>query len=348
MTARTGLVHLDPDKLKRRLLQAGISKTAISLATGLSRATIDRAFAGQGIFNSTAQRLVKQLGIERVEEVVLWDNTEASQGQSGDALVAGEWRIDEYLGPTVTASNELQYRICRMRHEFVPERLGRGKWYDLRHLNQSERDRRREHLVRHSRVCDRLKNHPTVATNFNSQPGPVGDTWWVVDEWLDGPTLAAQLDVGPVEQARLPRLMREIAEGLKALHQANIMFRELAPSRVILAGEKGRAVLTEFELAKLLDKAPSVSADWPDDPYRAPEIGGPTVDYRADLYSWARIFVHAATGELPEQGEEEDSLTQVDVPKALWRLVLDSLSPGPSDRPESLDLILRAVENWSA
>ena len=63
--------------------------------------------------------------------------------------------------------------------------------------------------------------------------------------------------------------MREIAGGLSALHRAQIVMRELAPSRVLLAKSDGRAVLTDFELAKLLAGGPTVSPgeEWPEDPY---------------------------------------------------------------------------------
>ena len=78
-------------------------------------------------------------------------------------------------------------------------------------------------------------------------------------------------------------LMHEIALGLDALHSASVVFRELAPSRVILAADDQRAVLTDFELAKLLDTGPTVSTSWPDDPYRAPEVEDATASERSDL-----------------------------------------------------------------
>ena len=55
-------------------------------------------------------------------------------------------------------------------------------------------------------------------------------------------------------------------------------------------------VLTDFELAKLLDGNPTVAGRWPDDEYRAPEIGEEGIDERADLYSWGRILVRAIAG----------------------------------------------------
>ena len=42
----------------------------------------------------------------------------------------------------------------------------------------------------------------------------------------------------------------------------------------------------------------TVSADWPDDPYRAPEVEGGVADATTDLFSWARILLHAAASSL--------------------------------------------------
>ena len=66
----------------------------------------------------------------------------------------------------------------------------------------------------------------------------------------------------------LARVMRQIAEGLKALHAAEIIRRELSP-RFVLLRESGieSVVLTDFELGKLFDGSPTVASDWPSDPY---------------------------------------------------------------------------------
>ena len=94
-----------------------------------------------------------------------------------------------------------------------------------------------------------------------------------MDRWIEGTTLAEQLDAGAWPAEQLPRLAAELLRGLDGLHCAGVVFRELAPCRVLIAADDGRAVLTDFELAKLMDNVPSVSGDWPTDPYRAPRSG---------------------------------------------------------------------------
>ena len=347
---RDGLVHLDPDKLARQLRRLGLTKTALAGKTGLSRSTVIKATRGEGIFPDSAQRISQSLGFEDAESLMPTPAADKEPMTGVDAeAVGGQWQPIEYLGPWITASNGLQFRVCRLQHCFVPGRQGRGKWYDLLHLSTQERQAHREHLLRHPVVCDRIGTHAHIVDNLSTSPGPQDHAWWVVDRWLGNETLAKRLPPGgtgiPLDQ--LGRLMYEIALGLEALHAADIVFRELAPSHILLSDD-GRTVLTDFELAKLLDGSPTVSRDWPEDEYRALEVDGGVVDVRADLFSWARILVHAATGSLPGKGRETDALTRVGLPKAVWRVAVDCLSPGPGGRPGSIQQILPSLQKWAA
>jgi serine/threonine protein kinase len=135
--------------------------------------------------------------------------------------------------------------------------------------------------------------------------------------------------------------------GLAALHNAGIIFRELAPARVLIADHDRRAVLTEFELAKLLDGSPSVSSEWPEDPYRAPEIDGGTATIQSDLYSLAHVAVAAISGSDADALHSEESLGSVKLPKRLQRLLLQSLEPIPAKRPIDLAPVMKELSCWS-
>jgi len=117
---------------------------------------------------------------------------------------------------------------------------------------------------------------------------------------------------------------------------------------VILAKSDGRAVLTDFELAKLLDTGPTVSANWPDDVYRAPEVDAGAADERSDLYSWARVLIHAATGQRPSNEEGKNMLINPGLPEAVWRLATRCLAKRPSARPASVRDVLPVLQEWSS
>jgi len=344
---RDGLVHFDGEKVARQRRRVGLTKSGLGEAAGVSRNTMLKAERGEGIFPSSAVLIAKALGLDDVEVLMPSQVENEPAGEVGEEPVGGEWRAVEYLGPWITASNGLQLRICRMEHRHVAGRRGRGKWYDLLHLATRTRLALRAHLLRHAAVCERIGTQPNLADNISASPGRNDNSWWVVDRWVEGRTLADHLREGPIQGSRLSRVMHEIALGLKALHKAKVVFRELAPSRVILAEEDGRAVLTDFELAKLLDSGPTVSDEWVDDPYRAPEVEDGLASEAADLYSWARILLHAATGDMPPpKGRDLEALTRVGIPKAVWRVAADCLAPGPSKRPRDIGQVLRVTGNW--
>jgi serine/threonine protein kinase len=344
---RDGLIHLDPEKLERRRVQLGLTKNALSERSGLSRNTMLSAARGNGVFPDSARRIAEALGYDDASQLMLCRPGDGGRAEIGATKAGDEWQVKEYLDDWQRASNGLRFRICRLRHEFVDERLGRGKSYDLEQLATRTREEIRAHLVRHPRVSERIGPHAHIAENLNAFPGRNDNLWWVVDRWVGGTTLEDHLQHEAFPTEQLGRLMHEIAQGIEVLHSANVVFRELAPSRVILAADDRRAVLTDFELAKLVDTGPTVSTDWPDDPYRAPEVEDATASEGADLYSWARVLLHAATGrELPPKGQDADALTRVGLPKGVSQIAMACLSPGPSDRPKNVKQVLRATGRW--
>ena len=100
--------------------------------------------------------------------------------------------------------------------------------------------------------------------------------------------------------------MRELAEGLQALHDHGIVRRELTPESIVLREADSSVLLTDLELAKLLDGSPTVSLRWNETPYLAPEVHSGKVDARSDIFSWGQILYHAATGTRPDEDSESN------------------------------------------
>jgi serine/threonine protein kinase len=220
-------------------------------------------------------------------------------------------------------------------------------------LATRDHEQLQEQLLRHPRTCRRFRGQPQIPLNLAVYPENGRDTWWIVDEWTDGSTLEQNLHLGPLLAGDLPQVMRQIALGLQALHRAVVIRRELAPRNVLLRQERGAVsntvsgtvsgtvLLTDFELGKFLDRSPTVSAEWPMDPYRAPEVGtAPHLDGRADLFSWGRICVHAATGALPPLGEDAPFLARAHLPAAVRQIVERCVQLVPDDRPAGIDEVL--------
>lgn len=338
--ADDSFVRLDPDKMNQFRKAKGLSRNDFCFKAELDQRTVRKVFGGEPVRIDCAVRAAKALGIDNLESVLL----ETSRLRESPPEL-GEWAPERTLSKWLTASNGLQYQINLLTHRFLPKTFARGKCYDLAPLADAERTRLRDHLIRHPQVCRRLQPHPHLPVNERVFPAENQKQWWVIDQWVPGLTLADVLPKGPLAKEILPRVLREIALALKSLHEAKIVRRELSPSYIVLRDADGSVLLTDFELSKLLDGSPTVSNDWPVDPYRAPEVGPEGANLTVDLYSWGRILVHAALGELPEKVCERDWV-RLELPKQVESLVRRCVAPNRSKRPESVDEILVGMAGW--
>jgi serine/threonine protein kinase len=337
----------DPLKLKRLRVAAGLTVQDFVKAADLDRTTVGKILRGDPVFlKSLKQAGENVFGIESPLELLHPDELHAlgvsTEVPSPEHVL--EWEIVEYVSSWEKTSNGLQFQRLRLRHRFLDGRLALAKCYELRHLPTAERQRLEEHLRRHVEVSEQVGVHPNIAENLTA--AWVGGLWWVLDRWVPGESLANRLRQGPLGEYELQVIMRGIAQGLRALHSAGVIRRELTPDSIWLHEKDDRPILTDLELAKLTERAPTVSPDeWPDDPYRAVEVGGDApLDARADLYSFGRIFVHAATGKLPERGKEQ--LPAASIPEAVRNIVLQCVAVPRSQRPESISTVLAALKGW--
>lgn len=340
----SSLVYLDVAKLERARIAVGMSWRDLATQTDVAWNTMRKLSAGEGVFPHVAHKVAITLKCEVLSLLAERDprfEPPCAQVVSAD----WEWELAGYIDLGRRASNGLHYFVCRMQHRHMTGRLGRGKFYSLSGLSERERSEKRLHLLRHPEVCSRVRS-PFVAETYSVTPVGHDVGWWIVDRWIEGTTLAEQLDAGAWSADRLPRLATELLRGLDALHGAGVVFRELAPCRVLIATDDSRAVLTDFELAKLMDNVPSVSGDWPTDPYRAPEVESGQVTAASDLFSWSRLVLHAAAGVLPPMGNERETLAGLDLPKKVKSLLADCLSVVAAKRPQSATDALSVVERW--
>ena len=338
----------DPLLLKRLRIAENVSAQDIQKKTGFSKDTVRKLLRGEPVFLSTLCDTVSTVFNIHDANEVLHPEELAKLGVKTDVAPAGqvlEWQIEQYLTGWQETSNGLQFQLARLEHRFLPERLARGKCYELRHMTTAERAEVDAHLRRHIEVCDRIGDHPNIAKNVTASY--VNDLWWVLDVWEEGETLAQRLMAGTLSEYELQFIMTGVANGLARLHEADIIRRELTPASVILQKSSDRPVLTDMELAKIAEASGTVSPkEWPDDPYRALEVtGNSPIDKSVDIYSWGRIFVHAATGDLPARGEETLP-TGDSIPAPVREIVLQSVELLPKDRPKNMKNILKALKGW--
>lgn len=344
---RTGVVELDYGGLTAVCKEQGKLVDDVFDEAELARHTRERIEDGHGIRRSTLGALLKVLGPQNLGRILLHESNPSTQAQDGSGQSRSdplaEWTEPQFLTPWITLPNDLQYQVSKRRHRHLTETFARVKCYELRFLSDEERKRRSEHLLRHPTVCRKLTPNPRIPINQGAFPDSWWDCWWVIDYWIDGTPLS---DVLASERFSLPeivRIGRELAEGLKLLHDNGMVRRELNPKHVLLRTPDRSVVLTDFELAKLLGGAPTVAKGWPADPYRAPELGEEEAAISVDIYSWGRIMIYMALGLLPAAGREKKSLHGSDLPESLIDLLVRCVGDSPRSRPGTMQNVLDAL-----
>ena len=346
--------RVDPLKLRRLRVQFGLTIEKFWAAAIMDSGTAKKLFKGGPASLTTIVKAAKVFGIANHLELLHPDEllalgVDPTVPSSPNHVL--EWEAESpRLSAWERTANGIQYQVAKLRHRFLLEgRFARGKCYELRHLPTAERRQMDECLNRHPAVCERIGKHPNIAENLTAAFVEDGGLWWVLDRFEEGPTLKERLAEGPLELPDVKKVMLGIANGLRAMHEAKIIRRELAPRFIILRAKDGSPVLTDFELAKLLEGRPTVApkGGWPDDPYRAAEVSGDgTVDERADAYSWGRIFTEVVLGSLPAKGQERTAFQKANLPASVREIVLRSVALPRSDRPSNMDELLKTVRQW--
>ncbi|MEV6122436.1 serine/threonine-protein kinase [Streptomyces sp. NPDC052077] len=188
---------------------------------------------------------------------------------------------------------------------------------------------------------------------------PEAERPWMATLFIPGPTLADRVKRnGPMDAARLRRLMAGLAEALRDIHRVGVVHRDLKPSNVLLA-EDGPKVIdfgisrpTDSELrtetGKLIGTPPFMAPEQ----FRRPRQVGPA----ADVFALGSLMVHAATGRGPFDSDshyvvayqvvhDEPDLTGL--PEALAPLVLRCLAKDPDERPTP-DELMRELRGEAA
>ncbi len=181
-------------------------------------------------------------------------------------------------------------------------------------------------------------NHPNICTLYDVGPN------YLVMEFIEGSTLAAEIKKGPLAPETAARYGAQIAGALAEAHALGIVHRDLKPSNVMLT-RHGVKVL-DFGLAKMLSAA-SITDGITDThavmgtpAYMAPEqVEGQEPERSADLFSLGLVLYEMAVGKLPfpgaSLGQMLSSGAHPAMPAALARARRHSARPGWPGRQAS-------------
>jgi serine/threonine protein kinase/ribosomal protein L40E len=207
-----------------------------------------------------------------------------------------------------------------------------------------EREARTAASIRHPNVVD--------VTDFGKTPEGV---FFLVMEYVEGETLHHLLRrEGTLSAKRALTLLRQVAEGVEAAHDAGILHRDLKPANIFIMQRKkksgasaddGFVKVGDFGLAKIVNDAvaEAISASGPASrgiigtpEYMSPEQmqPGASLDARADVYAIGTIAYHMLGGRPPFTG---------DLPQLIMQKMMNSPPPLSGIRTDITPEVERAV-----
>ena len=161
--------------------------------------------------------------------------------------------------------------------------------------------------------------HPNVVSVYDVNQ--TDGIYYIVMEYVDGITLKKYIEKNgklPVKEAT--SIAIQIAQGISAAHNANIIHRDIKPQNVLISRE-GKIKVTDFGIARTTT-ANTISTDILGSvQYISPEQArGGQVDSRTDIYSFGIVYYEMVTGMLPFDGDSTVSVAlkhiQEEVPLA--------------------------------
>jgi hypothetical protein len=214
-------------------------------------------------------------------------------------------------------------------------------------------------------------NHPNILVVFDV--GTDGEIFFLVSELLEGETLRECMGERRLPVRSAVHYALEIAQGLAAAHEAGFVHRDLKPENVFIT--RGNHVkILDFGLAKQVAtsrqfrSAPSSDSRTVTEfvmgtpGYSAPEqIGGKTVDHRADIFSLGTILYELLSGRRAFMGDDGIEIMNAsvkqeppdllviapDVPPALEHITRRCLEKKPDQRFQCASDLAFAIEALS-
>jgi serine/threonine protein kinase len=209
----------------------------------------------------------------------------------------------------------------------------------------------RQRFLREAETAAQL-NHPNIVPIYTVEERD--NLVYFVMAYIKGDNLGQRLQQhGPIAPVEVRRILREVADALSYAHNRNVIHRDIKPDNIIIDEETGRAMVTDFGIARALTDsgdsrltATGMAIGTP--AYMSPEqsAGDSAIDGRSDLYSLGVVGYQMLCGQPPFVANNTPSMLVKhlserpipvderwpDLPQDLCRAVMMCLEKDPADR----------------
>lgn len=229
------------------------------------------------------------------------------------------------------------------------------------------------HLAASGAARERFRREGQAAAavvNDHVLPIYAVDQWqgipYLVMQYIRGFTLHQRIDLeGPILVRDVLRIAYHVAKGLEIAHAQGLIHRDVKPSNILLDGGVGRAIISDFGLARAADDASlthsGMLAGTPQ--FMSPEqIRGERLDARSDLFSFGSVLYAMCTGHPPFRAESSYAIMRKitdetprsvreanpDIPDWLERIISLLMAKRVEDRPQSAAVIANMLQQCLA
>ena len=305
-----------------------------------------------------------------------------------------DWCVPESVGPTASdvALREQLSQALAAQYELEREvgRGGMGIVYRARDRRLKRpvaikllppelafRGEIRTRFLREAETAAQL-SHPNIVPIYTV--GEQGGLVFFVMALVEGHTVASALATkGLFSPEATRRVLKEVADALAYAHARGVVHRDIKPDNILIDGETGRALVTDFGIARAMTgedggdgasggtavsrlTATGIAIGTP--AYMSPEqsAGERSIDGRSDLYSLGVVGYQMLCGEPPFTASNTPALLmkhlteapvpigdrRADLPAELGRAIMMLLAKEPEGRFPSAAALAAALEPGSA
>ena len=212
-----------------------------------------------------------------------------------------------------------------------------------------------QQFLREAQIIGGL-SHPHIVALYDVGTNQDGAPYFVM-EYVEGKTLEAFFDAGPLPLYRAAAWAGDLATALGQAHRANVIHGDVKPANILVTAEN-QVKLGDFGVARFSTQASGSGNLMGTPAYLSPEqIRGSSQDSRSDLFSLGIVLYQMSTGFRPFDGDSVEAVCAQIVsstppppssynptfPPAFDLVVMRCLSKNPEERFPSAEAMAAAV-----